>query len=71
MSAPGTADTTAASLAEQAYLLLEQKLVSLELPPGTMISEGRLIAMTGLGRTPVREACLLYTSDAADDNRLV
>lgn len=56
MSAPGTSDTIAASLAEQAYLLLEQKLVSLELPPGTMISEGRLIAMTGLGRTPVREA---------------
>jgi DNA-binding GntR family transcriptional regulator len=45
-----------ASLAEQAYRVLEQKLVSLELPPGQLVSEGRLIDITGLGRTPVREA---------------
>jgi DNA-binding GntR family transcriptional regulator len=44
------------SLAEQAYKLLEDKLVTLALPPGSMISEGDLIEMTGLGRTPVREA---------------
>jgi len=44
------------SLAEQAYRLLEKKLVTLELPPGSMISEGRLIELSGLGRTPVREA---------------
>jgi DNA-binding GntR family transcriptional regulator len=31
---------TASSLAEQAYLVLEQKLVSLELPPGEVVSEG-------------------------------
>lgn len=45
-----------ASLAEQAYQLLEQKLVKLDLAPGVQISEGRLIEMTGFGRTPVREA---------------
>ncbi len=44
------------SLAEQAYEALEEKLVTLALPPGTQVSEGRLIEMTGLGRTPVREA---------------
>ena len=44
------------SLAEQAYQLLEHKLVTLELAPGSVISEGQLIDMTGLGRTPVREA---------------
>lgn len=44
------------SLAEQAYRVLEQKLVSLELPPGAVISESQLIDLTGLGRTPVREA---------------
>jgi len=54
MSSPVTSAAT--SLAEQAYVVLEQKLVSLELPPGATISEGRLITMTGLGRTPVREA---------------
>ena len=47
---------TPPSLAEQAYALLEEKLVTLALPPGSMISEGNLIEMTGLGRTPVREA---------------
>jgi DNA-binding GntR family transcriptional regulator len=46
----------APSLAEQAYRVLEQKLVTLELPPGAIISEGQLIDLTGLGRTPVREA---------------
>ena len=47
---------TPPSLAEQAYTLLEDKLVTLALPPGSMISEGNLIEMSGLGRTPVREA---------------
>jgi DNA-binding GntR family transcriptional regulator len=44
------------SLAERAYQLLEEKLVTLALPPGAMVSEGELIEMTGFGRTPVREA---------------
>ena len=44
------------SLAEQAYQILEEKLVTLALPLGSMISEGNLIEMSGLGRTPVREA---------------
>jgi len=47
---------TPPSLADQAYSLLENQLVTLALPPGSMISEGNLIDMTGLGRTPVREA---------------
>lgn len=44
------------SLAERAYHLLEEKLVTLALPPGVMVSERELIEMTGFGRTPVREA---------------
>jgi DNA-binding GntR family transcriptional regulator len=44
------------SLAERAYHVLEEKLVTLALPPGSMVSEGALIEMTGFGRTPVREA---------------
>lgn len=52
------AETRPLSLAEQAYALLEEKLVTLELAPGSMISEGQLIDLTGLGRTPVREAML-------------
>ena len=45
-----------ASLAEQAYEVLEDKLVTLALAPGMRVSEGHLIEMTGFGRTPVREA---------------
>jgi DNA-binding GntR family transcriptional regulator len=44
------------SLADQAYELLENRLVMLELAPGSIVSEGLLIDMVGLGRTPVREA---------------
>lgn len=44
------------SLAEQAYRILEDRLVMLELAPDSVVSEGRLIQLTGLGRTPVREA---------------
>jgi DNA-binding GntR family transcriptional regulator len=56
MTATGARTGGAVSLAEQAYRVLEEKLVSLELPPGAEISEGRLIELTGFGRTPVREA---------------
>ena len=45
-----------ASLAEQVYEVLEDKLVTLALAPGMPVSEGQLIEMTGFGRTPVREA---------------
>jgi DNA-binding GntR family transcriptional regulator len=44
------------SLAERAYTLLEEKLVTLQLVPGSLVSEGDLIEMTRIGRTPVREA---------------
>ena len=44
------------SLAEHAYEVLEDKLVTLALAPGMRVSEGQLIEMTGFGRTPVREA---------------
>jgi DNA-binding GntR family transcriptional regulator len=46
----------APSLSEQAYRVLEEKLVTLALRPGSVVSEGQLIDLTGLGRTPVREA---------------
>jgi DNA-binding GntR family transcriptional regulator len=56
MTTERTANPAPPSLAEQAYQLLEEKLVKLELAPGSTVSEGQLIEMTGLGRTPVREA---------------
>lgn len=44
------------SLAEQAYRLLEEKIVTLRLHPGELLVEKILVEMTGIGRTPVREA---------------
>jgi DNA-binding GntR family transcriptional regulator len=44
------------SLTEQAYALIEEAIVTLRLAPGTAVSEQALSEMTGIGRTPVREA---------------
>jgi DNA-binding GntR family transcriptional regulator len=47
---------TARSLADQAYYRIRELIVSLELPPGSPISERELMERLGLGRTPIREA---------------
>ena len=44
------------SLAEQAYRLLEEQLVTLKLAPGELVAEKDLMDKAGIGRTPVREA---------------
>lgn len=56
MSGVGAKTNASSSLAEQAYHLLEERVVKLALAPGSLVSESQLIEMTGLGRTPVREA---------------
>lgn len=43
-------------LTEQAYRTIEEAIVTLELKPGTVVSEQSLSASTGIGRTPIREA---------------
>lgn len=42
--------------AARAYHALERMIVTLELAPGSFVTEGSLIEKLGLGRTPVREA---------------
>ncbi|KAB2698619.1 GntR family transcriptional regulator [Brucella haematophila] len=44
------------SLADQAYRTLERMIVTLELEPGAVVNERTLIELTGMGRTPLREA---------------
>lgn len=44
------------TLAEQAYDLLEEKLITLQLEPGSFVSESALVKELNIGRTPVREA---------------
>ena len=46
----------ARSLSDRAYYRIRELIVSLELPPGSLISERELMERLGLGRTPVREA---------------
>ncbi|MET4078668.1 GntR family transcriptional regulator [Janibacter sp. UYMM211] len=42
--------------AVQAYHRLEQMIVFQDVEPGSLMSEAQLMELTGLGRTPVREA---------------
>src|SRR5262245_10586973 len=51
---PEAAD--ARSLSDQAYYRIRELIVTLELPPGSPISERELMERLGLGRTPIREA---------------
>lgn len=44
------------NLAEKAYQVVENMIVTLELPPGTFFSEADLSRRVGIGRTPLREA---------------
>jgi len=45
-----------ASLTDKAYRVLVDKIVSLELPPGSVLTESRLMQELRIGRTPIREA---------------
>ena len=50
-------DATATRLvAERAYTELRDRIVTLHLPPGTVLREDALMGELGIGRTPLREA---------------
>jgi DNA-binding GntR family transcriptional regulator len=56
-SMPHDADLLPAeTLTEKAYRALEEDIVTLGIPPGTVVSEAILSRRLGVGRTPVREA---------------
>jgi DNA-binding GntR family transcriptional regulator len=44
------------SLADRAYYAIRDRIVSLELSPGSVIDERALMESLGIGRTPIREA---------------
>jgi DNA-binding GntR family transcriptional regulator len=44
------------SLAEQAYRFVRDRLVMLDIPPGSPLNEEELGTTLGMGRTPIREA---------------
>ena len=51
------------TLAEQAYQIVEEMIVTLKLAPGTIFSETTLGEELGVGRTPLREALKKMTSE--------
>src|SRR3954449_13043054 len=53
-SVPDTAATRL--VAERAYVDLRDRIVTLQLPPGTVLREDELMTDLGIGRTPLREA---------------
>lgn len=53
---PGPGGVPSLDLADKARLAIEEMIVTLELPPGSVWSEADLSARLGIGRTPVREA---------------
>ena len=44
------------SQSEEAYVQIRDRIVSLDLPPGSVVNEGRLREELAIGRTPIREA---------------
>lgn len=42
--------------ADKAYNQIKEKIITVEMPPGSVIRENQLMQELGLGRTPIREA---------------
>ena len=55
-SPPMDQATPGGLFAERAYRELRDRIVTLRLPPGTMLREDELMRGLGIGRTPLREA---------------
>ena len=49
-------ETNKQKLSETAYQVVEEMVVTLKLPPGTIFAETDLAEQIGIGRTPLREA---------------
>jgi GntR family transcriptional regulator, rspAB operon transcriptional repressor len=50
-------------VSDQVYEALKKAIVSLQLPPGTSISENRICRQIGVSRTPVRSAIIRLVED--------
>jgi len=55
---PAASASASASASERAYTALRARVVSGDVPGGTMLSEGEVADELGMSRTPVREAFL-------------
>lgn len=55
--------TQTETLADRAYVRLEEMIVTLEVPPGEVVSEAELSRRLDIGRTPLREALQRLADD--------
>ncbi len=56
MAQLNVSESEPSSLTDRAYSELEERIVTLQLEPGAVLSEATLAQQLGFGRTPVREA---------------
>jgi DNA-binding GntR family transcriptional regulator len=56
MRPQGSVPDVARSQSEEAYLRIRDRIVCLDMPPGSVVEEGRLRDELEIGRTPIREA---------------
>ncbi len=54
--AQGSVSDGARSQSEEAYRRIRDRIVCLDMPPGSVVEEGRLRDELEIGRTPIREA---------------
>ena len=54
--APSSVPDVVRSQSEEAYLRIRDRIVCLDMPPGSVVEEGRLRDELEIGRTPIREA---------------
>jgi DNA-binding GntR family transcriptional regulator len=60
---PGIIDADEGTLTDRAYRVLEEMIVTLQLSPGTVLSEQALAVRLKIGRTPIREALQRLSRD--------
>ncbi|HWD95871.1 MAG TPA: GntR family transcriptional regulator [Acidimicrobiales bacterium] len=63
MASPSTDLISSPKSSDTAYQQLKSMIVDLTLTPGTFLNEQTLVAMIGMGRTPVREALASLARD--------
>ncbi len=56
LTSPARPQREGLTLMEAAYREIEERIVTLKLLPGEVLSEARLVGALGIGRTPIREA---------------
>src|SRR5207245_1988724 len=54
--APSSVTEAGRSQSEEAYMRIRDRIVCLDMPPGSVVQEGRLRDELEIGRTPIREA---------------